>query len=205
MVNQALMELGATICTFRAPACPACPLRRWCRAAASGAPEGYPKPKLRKATPTVRAAVALLWRGPEFLVALRPPEGLLGGLWELPGGKVEPGETPEAAVVRELREELGARARVTAALPPVRHAYTHFKVVLFPFECRLAAGSAPPRSDRPLAWLRPEARHTLAFPAATLRIFRARFGEETPPFRPSAGRARTGRPNARGGRARRRP
>lgn len=189
-VNQALMELGATVCTPRRPRCEPCPLRLRCAAAAEGRPQAYPVPKPRKALPEQVAAVALLWRGDRFLVARRPPQGLLGGLWELPGGKVEAGEHPQEAVVREVREELGAECRVLAALPVVRHAYSHFKVVLHPFDCRLAAGSPLPSSPAvPLKWISPAERHGLPFPAATLRIFENRFGpslraaEEASPYR----------------------
>jgi len=178
VVNQALMELGATVCTPRAPACGACPLRRWCLAAGEGRPEAYPKRAPKKAVPQVRAAVGLLWKRGRFLIALRPDDGLLGGLWELPGGKVEPGENPEAALARELEEELGARVAVGAALPPVRHAYSHFKVLLHPFDCALAAGSPPPRAPRPLKWILPRDIPRYAFPAATLRIFARRFGPQ---------------------------
>ncbi len=178
-VNQALMELGATVCTPRRPACSACPLRRECAAAREGRPEFYPAWRARKVLPERTVAVALLWRADRFLVAKRRPEGLLGGLWELPGGKVEPGESPEEAVVREVREELGADCRVHTDLPVVRHAYSHFKVVLHPFDCRLVRGASEPRCERPLRWILPEERGLLAFPAATNRIFARRFAEPT--------------------------
>ncbi|MEW6758814.1 MAG: A/G-specific adenine glycosylase [Acidobacteriota bacterium] len=174
-VNQSLMELGATVCTPRRPACSACPLRGECAAAREGRPESYPAPRARKVLPEWTVAVALLWTADRFLVAKRRPEGLLGGLWELPGGKVEPGESPERAVVREIEEELGTGAEVVAALPAVRHAYSHFKVVLHPFDCRLARGAPEPKSERPLRWILPEERGLLAFPAATNRIFARRF------------------------------
>ncbi|MEW5763976.1 MAG: A/G-specific adenine glycosylase [Acidobacteriota bacterium] len=177
-VNQALMELGATVCGPRRPACPTCPLRRECAAAGEGRPESYPVPRARKAHPEWAVAVALLWRGDRFLVTKRPPGGLLGGLWELPGGKVEEGESPEGALAREIREEVGADCEILAGLPVVRHAYSHFKVVLHPFDCRLAPGSPPPAPAVPHRWILPEERGSLAFPAATNRIFERRFAAE---------------------------
>lgn len=175
-VNEALMELGALVCTPRRPACPACPLAFACRALAQGDPEAYPRRLPRRALPEVRAAVAILWRGSRFAVTQRPSDGLLGGLWELPGGKVEEGETPPEAVVRELREELDARAEVADVLPEVRHAYSHFRVILHPFECRLQRGAPPLRPLAPLRWIAPEERGALPFPAATRKILDARFG-----------------------------
>jgi A/G-specific adenine glycosylase len=131
-------------------------------------------------------------------VTRRPSDGLLGGLWELPGGKVEEGETPPEAVVRELREELGARAEVEDALPEVRHAYSHFRVILHPFECRLQRGAPPLRPLAPLRWIAPEEREALPFPAATRKILDARFGpaarraaEGTGPWEGRSGEAGT--------------
>lgn len=175
-VNEALMELGALVCTPRRPSCPACPLAFACRARVLGHPEAYPRRASRKPLPEIRAAVAILWRGSRFAVTRRPSGGLLGGLWELPGGKVEAGESPEEAVVRELWEELGARAEGVEALPEVRHAYSHFRVILHPFECRLAEGSSFSRTAAPCRWIAPEERADLPFPAATRKILDARFG-----------------------------
>ncbi|MGC8762060.1 MAG: A/G-specific adenine glycosylase [Acidobacteriota bacterium] len=186
-VNEALMELGALVCTPRRPSCPACPLAFACRALALGEPEAYPRRPPRRPLPVVRAAVAILWRGPRFAVAQRPAHGLLGGLWELPGGKVEEGESPREAVLRELREELGAEAEVAGALPEVRHAYSHFRVVLYPFECRLPRGAAPLRPSAPLRWIAPEERGTLPLPAATRKILDARFGPAAARAAESAG------------------
>lgn len=173
VVNQALMELGATVCTPRAPKCPECPLRSWCCARKEGKPESYPRKVPKPAVPTVQVAVGILLRRGRFLVLLRPEEGLLGGLWELPGGKIEAGEGPGEAMVRELREELGCAVLPGAPLPPVRHAYSHFKVVLHPFLCTLAPTSPDPCPGRPMKWLRPGEVGNLPFPRATLKVFEA--------------------------------
>ena len=194
-VNQALMELGATICT-RVPRCSSCPVSGWCEALAQGNPEAYPPPKVRPKRPHHDVSVALIWRDGAFLVSRRPGSGLLGGLWELPGGKWEEGEDAESALARELREELGMEVSIRRAHPPVRHAYTHFSVTLHAFSVEPAKGQEP-RSPLPLRWVRPEAIGDLAFPAGTHKIFAAVFGAEaeaaespadygskTPPGRP---------------------
>ena len=74
---------------------------------------------------SVRVAAAVVWDGDRILLTQRPPGGALGLLWEFPGGKLEPGESPEVAVVREVREELGVEARVLEQLHVERHSYAH--------------------------------------------------------------------------------
>ena len=177
LVNQALMELGATLCTHGNPACSRCPVARHCEAKRLGQQERFPPHKESKPKPRVDVSLALIFRGDEFLVAKRPSRGLLGGLWELPGGKWEPGESEEAAVVREIREELGVEVAVGRAFPPVAHAYTHFSVRLHPFLCRLVHGQEPV-SKQPLQWIRRADIGRLAFPAGTLKVFHAIWGAE---------------------------
>jgi 8-oxo-dGTP diphosphatase len=99
-------------------------------------PDPAPKP-----TPVVCAIIEHEGR---CLIAQRPEGKRLAGFWEFPGGKVERGESPVAALHRELAEELGCCVEITAAVPAVRHAYEWGSILLFPFRCRLAAGSAQP-------------------------------------------------------------
>jgi 8-oxo-dGTP diphosphatase len=89
------------------------------------------------------------------MIARRPEGKRLGGLWEFPGGKVEPGEEPEAALHRELMEELGCAVRVTRKLDAFEHAYAWGVIRLIPFVCELAAGSAEPQAHEHsvLAWV----------------------------------------------------
>ena len=169
-VNQALMELGATVCTKKRPNCRGCPLHRLCKAHELGAEEGFPLPIQRKPRKKVLASVAVLWKGRAFLVQKRPEKGLLGGLWELPGGKWRPGEDGEAALRRELMEEIGADVVVLRAHRPVKHAYTHFEVTLHSYECRLSKASRP-QPKAPHRWIRPEEISLLPFPSATLKVF----------------------------------
>jgi A/G-specific adenine glycosylase len=93
----------------------------------------------------------------------------LGGLWEFPGGKCAANEMPETAVVRECREELGAEVEVLAKLARVSHAYTHFKIVLHVFACRLR-GSIP-RPLQPHAWVKFAQLRKYPFPAANHKFF----------------------------------
>jgi len=133
---QALMELGATICRPRNPLCPACPTRGDCLARRAGTVAVRPRRRVRPERPHHRVAIAYLRdRAGRVLLARRPEEGFLGGLWELPGGKIEPGEEVADAVRRELREETGIdRIRDLRQVGTVEHAYTHFRVTLQLFE-----------------------------------------------------------------------
>ena len=99
------MELGATVCTPKAPACDACPVATLCEAFRLGLQLELPRNPKKKAVPHVDVAVGLVWRKGRLLIAKRLPNAMLGGLWEFPGGKREPGETLEEAVRREVREE----------------------------------------------------------------------------------------------------
>jgi len=139
--NEALMELGALCCTPRRPDCPKCPLRKVCRSHAAGQPEKYPVKTAQQRLPhkVVGAAVIINRRG-EFLIARRHEHEMLGGLWEFPGGKREPGETMAACIARELQEEMGLRLRVGPRLTVVRHAYSHFTIALHAHWCRIAGG-----------------------------------------------------------------
>jgi A/G-specific adenine glycosylase len=153
--NQALMDLGALVCLPRSPACPACPLGPFCRARARGVQEQRPvmKPRLERPHHVVTAAV--LSRDGRVLLAKRPSRGLLGGMWEFPGGKLEPGEDLGAALRRELREELGVEVRVGQAFGVYQHAYTHFRITLHAFLCELLDGQPQPLEAAELAWIVP--------------------------------------------------
>ena len=169
--NEAVMELGATVCTPRAPACGRCPLREVCAARAAGAPEAFPVVSKRAPTPHVDVAVGVvLDDAGRVLIQKRPESAMLGGLWEFPGGKVEPGETPEAACRRELREETGLDVEIAAPLARVDHAYSHFKVTLHAFRCRHLGGTPRHESGEPIRWVARAELDTYAFPTANRKI-----------------------------------
>lgn len=107
--------------------------------------------------PPVPVVCAIIRRNAHILLAQRPPDKKLGGLWEFPGGKVEPGESPETALHRELQEELGCTVRITQALAPFVHAYDWGGIELIPFICELEASSPEPHPHEhtALAWVEP--------------------------------------------------
>jgi A/G-specific adenine glycosylase len=134
--NQALMELGALLCRSRNPQCLHCPVRFACRAAREGTQEIIPRPRSLKLE-EIEAVVAIIARDGRYLIQQRADKGLLAGLWEFPGGKVEPGESLTAALKREVREEVGVEVHILRRLATVPHAYTRFRVNLHPFVCAL--------------------------------------------------------------------
>ena len=179
--NQALMDLGATVCTPRDPRCDACPLAALCGANARGEQAKLPAMPTRKRTPHYDIAVGVIRRGDRILIARRPSEGLLGGLWEFPGGKTESGETPEQAVVREAAEEVGIAVRVEAPLTTVKHAYSHFRVTLHVFLCRHVRGRPQPIECDATKWITPAQLDAHAFPTANRKIFPALRRALAPP------------------------
>jgi A/G-specific adenine glycosylase len=169
-VNQALMDLGARLCKPRAPRCPDCPLGRSCRARRHGTIDQRPGRRPSRDRPHHDIAVGVIWRDDRILIAKRPPEGLLGGLWEFPGGKPEPGESLEAAVVREIGEELDIEVEPGAKIAAVDHAYSHFAITLHAYHCRYRTGTPRPIGCQEFAWVKPDELDRYAFPAANRRV-----------------------------------
>jgi A/G-specific adenine glycosylase len=94
----------------------------------------------------------------------------LGGLWEFPGGKVEPGETLPQCLRREIREELGIRIKVGKQITAIDHAYTHFKITLHAFECELVSGKPQALQVQDFKWVRMSELRKYAFAKTDLRI-----------------------------------
>ena len=141
--NQALMDLGATICTPRDPGCGTCPLARSCQAFAAGLQHERPVGITKAPLPHHTVTAAVIFRGDRVLITQRPQNGLLGGMWEFPGGKQQPGEDLASCLQREICEELGVEVEVGKQLGVYQHAYTHFKVTLHAFHCTLVNGREP--------------------------------------------------------------
>lgn len=141
--NQALMDLGAQVCTPRSPLCLECPVRTWCEASRLGIQDSRPVSLPKPAIPHITVTAAVICNGPKVLITQRPHNGLLGGLWEYPGGKQQDDEDLPACLRREILEELDAGIDVGEPLGIYHHAYTHFRVTLHAFRCRLLPGVTP--------------------------------------------------------------
>ena len=188
--NEAIMELGETVCLPVRPRCEACPVARACGACRSlPDPGALPRKSRRSPRPHRRASVVVLVdpRGRCF-VQRRPPTGLLGGLWEFPGGKIEPGETAVEAARRELREEAGLCPRRLDPVGVVWHAYSHFTIELHVFRGRL--GRLAPRGGPGQKWVTPHGLARLPVPKATEKV--ARLVDRAAPPPPGTARDRLG-------------
>jgi A/G-specific adenine glycosylase len=142
--NQALMDLGATLCTPKTPDCIHCPLADGCVARQLGIQEKRPVKLPRKKVPHLTVTAAVICRDHQVLLAQRPSKGLLGGLWEFPGGTLEAEDANhEGCLNREIREELGVEIKIGEPFGEYHHAYTHFKITLFAYLCKLTDGQIP--------------------------------------------------------------
>ncbi|MBN1993119.1 MAG: A/G-specific adenine glycosylase [Anaerolineae bacterium] len=141
--TQALIELGAMVCLPQAPQCARCPVKVLCQAHQRGLERQLPAKPASKALPHYQVTAAVIEQGKKILIAQRPLEGMLGGLWEFPGGKQEANETLAECLQREIREELGIEIAVGRPVVTVKHSYTHFKITLHAFYCRLRRGQQP--------------------------------------------------------------
>ena len=141
--NQAVMELGERICKPKSPLCEQCPLQTTCLAFTQGTPSSLPKRQAKPPVPHYTVTAAVITQGELVLIAQRPPNGLLGGLWEFPGGKLELQDANlEDCLKREIREELGLEIVVEYNFGVYRHAYTHFRITLHAFLCTLLPGQS---------------------------------------------------------------
>lgn len=169
--NQAMMDLGSLVCRKNQPHCFECPVTAFCEGFLQGSPEKFPVRVKSRARPHQTAVVGVIWNGDKFLIQKRPAEGLLGGLWEFPGGKVGTGESLEQALKREVQQETGLRVRVIASIGSVDHAYTHFSVTLHGFHCVLRDGTTGEDWNENRTWIAPREIPRFAFPRANHKLF----------------------------------
>jgi A/G-specific adenine glycosylase len=153
--NQALMELGALVCTPTAPACLSCPLAGFCAARRLGAEETIPARKARPQVELIAEVGVVVRRDNRVLLVQRPTTGRWANMWEFPHVPVEPHESPEGAAGR-LLEEIGINARLGGEIMTLRHSVTRFRITLVCLEACYRDGCFGSRLYRTGRWLRPE-------------------------------------------------
>ncbi len=172
--NQALMDLGATVCTPKNPDCNSCPWTFHCQAYNLGIQSELPMRETTSPLPHKNIGVAVIWNNQrQILIDRRRAEGLLGGLWEFPGGKIEVGETIEECIKREIREELAIEIEVGDRLITIDHAYSHFRVTLNVHHCRYLTGIPQPIECDEIRWVTLDEIDQFPFPKANSQIIAA--------------------------------
>jgi len=174
--NQALMELGATLCLPRKPACPACPLRQRCEARARGIVADLPEGRARRTPVNVTVAAALVERDGRVLLVRRPEGRLLGRMWEVPQTSLEGHGRPDLA--REIEERHGLRVVPGPLAVRARHAVTYRRITLEGYTTRLRP-PVPDDSDRFL-WARPEEVKHLPVASSTRKLLRGLTAPQLP-------------------------
>jgi A/G-specific adenine glycosylase len=174
--NQALMELGATVCLPRKPACAACPLRQRCEARALGIVDELPEGRPRRAPVEVTVAAALVERDGRVLLVRRPRGRLLDRMWEVPQTSLDSHGRPDLA--RELEERHGLRVVPGPLAVRARHAVTHRRITLEGYTTRLR----PPLPDDPerFLWARPEEVARLAVASSTRKLLKGLRAPQLP-------------------------
>ena len=168
--NQALMELGATICLPKNPLCLLCPLNSICEAKKEGAQEKFPPAKMKTPAKKIEVSAAVIFRNGKTYIQQRPLKGLMGGLWEFPGGKIEKNESPEDCLKREIREELGIGIAIEKKIMTLKHTYTQFRVTLHVFLCAPASAKIRTTSCDQWKWVPVRDINKYPFPAANVKI-----------------------------------
>ncbi len=168
--NQALMELGATVCLPSKPSCLFCPLQTYCQAKINSEQHLYPPAKPKAPSKKIEVSAGVIWRGGKIYIQQRLKDGLMADLWEFPGGKIESGESPEECLTREILEELGVEVQIQDKLMTIKHSYTQFRVTLHVYRCQLLKGKIKAVSCQQWKWVDPTLLSKFPFPAANKRI-----------------------------------
>lgn len=168
--NQAVMELGATICTPTNPDCGKCPISSGCIAYSTLKTDSIPYKSPAKKRPHHQIGVGIIRDEEDVLIALRPEDAMLGGMWEFPGGKQKEDEDIQQTVIRELKEELGVDVAVKKPFMKLDHAYSHFKITLHAYLCELKNGKPQPKTSQQLKWVSISKLDRYPFPKANRKL-----------------------------------
>jgi len=165
--NQGVMELGSIVCKPSNPDCMECPVQSGCVAAKMAKTDTIPYKSPAKKKPHHTIGVGIIeGEDGKLLIALRPENAMLGGLWEFPGGKQKEGEEIQKTVERELNEELGVEVKAFKELMSLKHTYSHFSITLHAWMCKLVSGKPQPKSSQEIRWVERKELEKYPFPKA---------------------------------------
>jgi A/G-specific adenine glycosylase len=171
--NQALMELGATLCSPRQPQCLLCPWQAECLARKEGTQEFLPeKRKPITLEKSLRAVAVILQRG-RILIVKRTDERLLRDLWEFPGGEFKSIENLSTTLVKRIRDDLGLKVRILDPLTTVKHSITKRHITLHAFQAVLKKPTSAMNTGKTVKWVRLLELERYPFASASLRILQA--------------------------------
>ena len=173
--TQTLMEFGALVCA-KVPRCTECPVKSYCEAFRLGTVAKRPKQKVNLGYTWMNMATAVLCRQGKILIQKRPQYGVWAGLWETPGGCLEPSETPEQALLREVMEETELSVVIREKLAVIRHSYTTCRVTMHAYLCELPSENPEPpepvlHAATEYIWATPDEISALAFPAGHRKLW----------------------------------
>ena len=170
--NQALMELGALVCVARNPRCKICPIKTYCQAFSLGLVSERPVLKVPPKTVFIEMATGILEHDGRILIQKRKPKGVWANLWEFPGGRLEAGETPEMALMREYLEETELAVGNLKKITSVQHSYTIYRVTLHCYFCSVIDDRHEPvlHTAQEYRWVKPAELSAFAFPAGHRKL-----------------------------------
>jgi len=170
--NQALMDLGRTICKPKLPKCDSCPISMFCLSFKNKTTHLFPiKKSTKKIIPHYNIGVGVIWHNDKILITKRKKNQLLGGLWEFPGGKIENNESVSHCIKREAKEELGIKIKVQKFITTVQHKYSHFHITLHAYHCKYLSGKVQKIEIDDWEWIHPKSVENYPFPRANHYIF----------------------------------
>ncbi|WP_076782633.1 A/G-specific adenine glycosylase [Balneola sp. EhC07] len=177
--NQGMMELGATVCSPHNPDCLNCPIQSGCIATKIAKTDIIPyKSKAKKKPHKVIGVGIIEAEDGKLLIALRPEDAMLGGLWEFPGGKQEKGETIQQTVERELLEELDVEVHAFKEFMTLKHTYSHFSITMHAWFCTLISGTPKAKSSQEIRWVKRSELEEYPFPKANKVLTERLIGDE---------------------------
>lgn len=168
--NQALMDLGSEICSYKNPKCEACPLINFCKAWSIGKPESYPAKKAKQRIPHIHVLAGLVWYKDRFLILRRPESKMLGGLWEFPS-KITNSKNYEPETLKKIvQDQTGLSVEITGKVGSVKHVYSHFSMTFTVVNC-LTKEPGDLQTDQTAEWITFSEIDQYPFPGVNKKIF----------------------------------